>query len=107
MGESKYRCAKRVIEHNSKDNKSTLLHHANKTNHTQVWLQDFKILGSNYSCDFKRKIIESIHIKHLLAWNNNGLKNDDGDGDGDDDDDDDLQPELNVQKDLYILKLFN
>ena len=33
MGQSKCRCEKPVIEHNSKDNKSHLLQHANKTNH--------------------------------------------------------------------------
>ena len=81
VGQSKCRCEKRVIEHNSKDNKSHLLQHANKTNHIRVWLQDSKIMGSNYSFGFKRKISEYIYIKHL-------------------------QPELNVQKDLYIIKLF-
>ena len=82
VGQTRCRCQKRVIEHNSKDIKSHLLQHANKTNHTRVWLQDFKILGSSYSCDFKRKISESLYIKHL-------------------------RPELNVQKDSYILKRFN
>ena len=55
VGQTRCRCQKRVIEHNSKDIKSHLLQHANKTNHTRVWPQDFKTLGSSYSCDFKRK----------------------------------------------------
>ena len=41
-----------------------------------VWLDDFKILGSGYSSDFKRKISEALYIKEL-------------------------RPELSIQKDSY------
>ena len=37
------RCEKRAIEHNNKITSFTT--YANKTNHTRVWLKDFKILG--------------------------------------------------------------
>ena len=53
----------------------------NKQN-TRVWLKDFKIIGSGYKSDFKRRISESLHIKKL-------------------------KPDLNIQKDAYKLSLFN
>lgn len=81
IGETKCRCKKRVIEHNSKDKKSHLVKHAQSTKHKRVWLPDFKILGKGYTSDFKRKISESLHIKQH-------------------------KPEINVQKDAYKLKLF-
>ena len=82
VGQTKCRCIKRVIEHNAKDKNSHLLRHVTGTKHTRVWLNDFKILGSGYSSDFKRIISESLYIKEL-------------------------KPELNIQKDSYSLKLLN
>ena len=41
-------------------------------------MDDFKVLGSGYSSDFKRKISEALHIKEL-------------------------RPDLNIQKGLYSL----
>ena len=81
IGETKCRCKKRVIEHNRKDKNSHLLKHANSMKHNRVWLPDFKILNSGYTTDFKRKISESLYIKKH-------------------------KPEINIQKDAYILKLF-
>ena len=66
VGQTKCRCSKRVMEHNAKDNNSNLLRHARESKHTRVWLKDFKILGSGYSSDFKRKISEALYIKDLM-----------------------------------------
>ena len=82
IGQTKCRCQKRIIEHNKSDKQSHLLKHSNTTKHRRVWLPDFKILGSGYSSDFKRKISESLYIKQY-------------------------KPEINIQKDAYKLKLFN
>ena len=82
IGQTRCRCKKRVIEHNRADKESHLLKHANEKRHKRVWLSDFKILGSGYSSNFKRKISESLYIKRY-------------------------NPEINVQKDAYKLKLFN
>ena len=82
VGQTKCRCVKRIIQHNSKDKQSNLLRHSKNTKHTRVWLKDFKIIGTGYSSDFKRKMSEALHIKEL-------------------------KPELNIQKDSYSLKLFN
>ena len=71
-----------MIENNAKDINSHLLRHARETKHTRVWLANFKIPGSGYSSDFKRKISEALYSKEL-------------------------RPELNIQKDSYSLNLFN
>ena len=81
-GETRCRTQKRVIQHNKKDKKSHLLLHAKKTKHRRVWMKDFKILGSGYSSNFKRKISESLFIKKL-------------------------KPDLNVQKESLKLSLYN
>ena len=67
--------------HNKKDKNSHLLKHAKSKKHKRVSLPDFKILNSGYTTDFKRKISESLYIKKH-------------------------KPEINIQKDAYILKLF-
>ena len=82
IGETKCRFEKRIIEHNKRDKNSHLLKHSNESKHKRVWLNDFTILGNGFSSNFKRKISESLLIKEH-------------------------KPELNVQKDSYILKLFN
>ena len=51
-------------------------------NHHRVWMDDFKILGSGYNSNFKRKISEALFIKEK-------------------------KPNLNVQKDAYPLKLYH
>ena len=81
-GQTKCRVEKRVIQHNRTDKNSHLLKHANETGHGRVWLNDFKILGSGYTSDFKRKISESLFINEL-------------------------KPDLNVQKTAFKLSLFN
>ena len=81
-GETRCRTQKRVIQHNKKDKKSHLLIHANETKHRRVWMNDFEIVGSGYSSNFKRKISESLFIKKL-------------------------KPDLNVQKESLRLSLYN
>ena len=81
IGETKCRCKKRVIQHNKTDKNSHLLKHAKSNKHKRVWLPDFKILNSGYTTNFKRKISESLYIKEH-------------------------KPEINIQKDAYILKRF-
>ena len=81
-GQTKCRIGKRALQHNKLDKNSHLLKHANQTKHTRVWLKDFKIIGSGYKSDFKRRISESLHIKKL-------------------------KQDLNIQKDAYKLSLFN
>ena len=81
-GQTKCRIEKRVIQHNRTDINSHLLKHAHEFRHERVWLEDFKVLGSGYSSDFKRKISESLFINEL-------------------------KPDLNVQKTAFKLSLFN
>ena len=81
-GQTRCRIERRTIQHNRTDKNSHLLQHAKQTRHRRVWLPDFKILGSGYKSDFKRRISESLFIKSL-------------------------KPTLNVQQDAYRLSLFN
>ena len=80
-GQTKCRLQKRVIQHNKTDKKSHLLIHSNTSHHTRVWLNDFKILGRGYKSNFKRQVSEALYIKEM-------------------------NPDLNVQKDAYRLKLY-
>ena len=80
-GQTKCRIEKQVIQHNRTDINSNLQKHANEVRHERVWLEDFKVLGSGYSSDFKRKISESLFINELM-------------------------PDLNVQKTAFKLSLF-
>ena len=64
-GQTKCRIGKRVIQHNRTDINFHLLKHANDVMHERVWLEDFKVLGSGNSSDFKRKISESLFINEL------------------------------------------
>ena len=81
-GETKRRMEKRTNEHRSTDPKSHVLKHSQKTKHKRVKGEDFMILRSGFSSQFRRKISESLFIKKH-------------------------KPDLNVQKDSYKLRLFN
>ena len=81
-GQTKCRLLKRVIQHNRTDKNSHLLKHSSSNNHHRIWMEDFKILGSGYKSNFKRKISEALFIKEK-------------------------KPDLNVQKDAYTLKLYH
>ena len=65
VGETDRRSIERIIDHNRRDRKLHLLKHARDENHTRVWEQDFKILGSNYQSSIQRKISESLFIRQL------------------------------------------
>ena len=82
IGETGRRLEERIIDHNTRDQTSHLLKHSREEGHQHVWIPDFKILGSNYSSKFKRKISEALFIKTL-------------------------KPSLNIQERSYKLKLFN
>ena len=81
-GETKRRMGKRTNEHGSTDPKSHVLIHSKKTKHKRVKNEDFKILRSGFTSQFRRKISESLFIKQH-------------------------KPDLNVQKESYRLCLFN
>ena len=82
IGQTKCRLGKRITEHNRTDQGSHLLKHAKRTKHRRCWIKDFKVLGSGFSSDFKRKISESLFVKEL-------------------------KPDLNIQKTSFKLSLFN
>ena len=56
VGETDNRIKERIIDHNKRDKNSHLLKHSREKNYQHVWENDFKILGSNYRSNFKRKI---------------------------------------------------
>ena len=59
------RIAERIQDHNKRDKNSHLLKHAHDKGHTNVWENDFKILGNNYQSNIKCKISESLFIRQL------------------------------------------
>lgn len=65
VGETGRRSIKRIIDYNKRDKKLFLLKHSRDKNHTHMWQQNFKILGSNYQSSLKRKISESLFIRQL------------------------------------------
>ena len=65
IGETNIRIVERIQDHNNRDKNSHLLKHAREKGHTQVWENDFKILGNNYQSNIKRKISESLFIRQL------------------------------------------
>ena len=81
IGETKRRLEVRVLDHNKRDKKSHLLQHSANSRHKRVWIDDFKIIGSGYKSDFKRRISEALFIRKF-------------------------NPDLNKQKDAYRLSLF-
>ena len=49
------RIVERIQGHNSRDKNSHLLKNPREKGHTNVWENDFKILGNNYQSNIKRK----------------------------------------------------
>ena len=82
IGETNRRIKERIIDHNKRDKNSHILSHAREKNHPHVWLNDFKVLDTNYKSNVKRKISEALYIKSL-------------------------KPSLNIQDKSFPLKLFN
>ena len=65
-----------MIQHNPTDINSYLLKLANEMGHERMWLEDFKVLGSGYSSDFKRKIISLfLYVSSILSYVHFFLKN--------------------------------
>ena len=82
VGEADRRIKERIMDHNKRDKSSHLLKHAQESQHTHIWKDDFKILSGNYKSSVKRKISEALYIKTL-------------------------QPTLNVKEKSMILELYN
>jgi len=57
VGESARHLQERVTDHNTRDKKSSVLKHCQLTGHHRPGLQEFKIIGANYSHYFKRKLL--------------------------------------------------
>ena len=82
-GEIGRRLSERIIDHSGRGDKSHLYEHAEKTGHENVNIDHFEILLNDYKNNkFKRKLVETLHIKHK-------------------------RPTLNVQEQSVPLKLFN
>ena len=65
VGEIGRRFSERVINHSGCDDKSHLYEHAENTGHENVNIHHFEILSNGYKNNkFKRKLAESLHIKH-------------------------------------------
>ena len=80
-GETKCRLEKRMKEHKGTDKESAIVKHCKTTDSLPPSSDDFTVLGTNYPNRLKRKIAESLYIKHL-------------------------KPALNKQKDSFTLNLF-
>ena len=63
IGETDRRIQERIIDHNNRDKKTYLLKHSQGSQHSHVWINDFKILNSNYKKDIKRNISEALYIR--------------------------------------------
>ena len=83
IGEIGRRFLERIIDNSGRDDQSHLYEHAEKTGHENVNIDHFEILLNGYKNNkFKRKLVETLHIKHE-------------------------GPALNVQEQSVPLKLFN
>ena len=83
VGESARRISERIIDHNSRDQKSHLFKHNCCQNHPNTSKTDFKIISSEFKNNYyRRKIAEALLIKQI-------------------------KPSLNVQEKSHELKLFN
>ena len=66
IGESGRRVIERVKDHNSRDKSSHMLIHSIEKNHTEVTMNDFKVIGRNYRNNVrKRKVAEALLIKQF------------------------------------------
>ena len=82
-GETGRRISETIIDYAGRNSKSYVYKHCIETGHRSPYINDFKIICSNFRKNvFKRKIAEALLIKQL-------------------------KPTLNKQKKLVELKLFN
>lgn len=83
IGESDRRVTERVKDHNGTGKSSHMLWHSIEKNHTEVTVNDFKMIGRNYRNNIrKQKVMEALLIKQF-------------------------HPTMNVQKQPVAFKLFN
>ena len=81
-GETKCRFGKRIKEHQGADKNSAIVTHFKTKNLSPPEPNEFTILARNYPNRLKRRIAESLYIKHNKSV-------------------------LNIQKDSHKLELFN
>ena len=66
IGESGRRVIERVKDYHGRDNASHMLKHSIEKNHTEVTVNDFKVIGRNYRNNVrKRKVAEALLIKQF------------------------------------------
>ena len=83
IGKSGRRVIERVKDHSGRDQSSHILRNSIEKNHTEVTVNDFKVIGRNYKSNVrKRKVAEALSIKQF-------------------------RPTLNVQEQSVALKLLN
>ena len=62
--ESGRRVMERVKDHNGRNKSSHMLRHSIEKNHTEVMMNDFKVIGRNYRNNVrKQKIAEALLIR--------------------------------------------
>ena len=82
IGETERRFEERIIDNNKGNKKSHIYKHKSKNSYPHVWLDNFQIVGRNYSSRIERKIGEALLINEL-------------------------KPSLNKQDKSFPLKLFH
>ena len=66
IGESGRRVIEHVKDHNGREKSSHLLRHSVVKNHTEVLVNNFKVIGWNYRNNVrKRKVAEALLIKQF------------------------------------------
>ena len=58
--------SERIIDHSGRDDKSHLYEHEGKTGHENVNIDHFEILSNGLKNKFKRKLAQTLHIKHEI-----------------------------------------
>ena len=60
IGEIERRFEECIINHKKPDKRSHIYKHCNENSHFRVWLNNFEIIGRNYSKRIKRKISDAL-----------------------------------------------
>ena len=63
IGETGRRLIQRTMEHAGKDKNSHVHKHSLETGHTEISLNNIKVMNSNYKTYYKRKVSEALYIK--------------------------------------------
>ena len=68
IGESRHQISERIIDHNSRDQKSHIFKHSSEKCHNDFHTNSFKIIGNGFKNNsFKRKISEALQIKQIKS----------------------------------------